>query len=80
MWHRENAQPFRYSKAMKSVDDKPVEPPNRENPYKWIGQDRDIIEMHDDLMEPVDVEWEVMKDPDSVLNGTVPLERQDASQ
>ena len=32
----------------------PCEP----EPVNWFGRDRDIIIMHDDLIEPVDVEWE----------------------
>lgn len=42
--------------------------PYRTTRGKWVGRDRDIIEMRDDLIEPVDVEWEAESDPDRVLN------------
>ena len=42
--------------------------PYRTTRGQWFGRDRDIIEMHDDLIEPVDVEWEAESDPDRVLN------------
>ena len=48
-------------------------PVARLTPYRtkrgpWFGRDRDIIEIRDDLIEPVDVEWEAESDPDRVLN------------
>ena len=42
--------------------------PCEDKPVSWFGRDRDIIHMHDDLIEPVDVEWEAEADPDRVLN------------
>ena len=42
--------------------------PWRETPRAWFGRDRDIIEIHGDLTEPLDVEWEAEADPDRVLN------------
>ena len=32
--------------------------PYREKPQSWFGRDRDIIEIHGDIDEPLDVEWE----------------------
>ena len=32
--------------------------PYREKPKSWFGRDRDIIEIHGDIVEPLDVEWE----------------------
>ncbi len=32
------------------------------------GRDRDILTIHGDIIEPVDVEWEAESDPDRVLN------------
>ena len=34
----------------------------------WFGRDRDLIEAHDDLIEPVGVDWEAEPGPDRVLN------------
>ncbi len=42
--------------------------PCEDKPVSWFGRDRDIIHMRDDLIEPVDVEWEAEADPDRVLN------------
>ena len=42
--------------------------PYREKPKSWFGRDRDIIQIHGDIMEPIDVEWEAQTDPDRVLN------------
>lgn len=42
--------------------------PYRTTRGRWSGRDRNITEMHDDLIEPVDVEWEADSDPDRVLN------------
>ncbi len=42
--------------------------PYREKPPSWIGRDRDIIIIHGDIGEPIDVEWEAQSDPDRVLN------------
>ena len=32
--------------------------PYKERPKSWFGRDRDIIEIHGDIVEPLDVEWE----------------------
>ena len=32
--------------------------PYREKPKSMFGRDRDIIEIHGDIVEPLDVEWE----------------------
>ena len=32
--------------------------PYKEEPTSWFGRDRDIIEIHGDIDEPLDVEWE----------------------
>ncbi|MCY4112675.1 MAG: type II toxin-antitoxin system Phd/YefM family antitoxin [Chloroflexi bacterium] len=42
--------------------------PYRERPTSWFGRDRDIIQIHGDITEPIDVEWEAQSDPDRVLN------------
>ena len=42
--------------------------PYRTTRGQWFGRDRDIIEIHDDLIDPVDVEWEAEANPDRVLN------------
>ena len=42
--------------------------PFRERPQAPLGRYKDIIQVHDDIFEPLDVEWEAMSDPDSVLN------------
>ena len=42
--------------------------PCRETPRTWFGADRDIIRIHSDITEPVDVEWEAEADPDRVLH------------
>ena len=42
--------------------------PYREKPKSWFGRDRDIIQIHGDIIEPIDVEWEAQSDPDRVLN------------
>lgn len=41
--------------------------PCEDKPASWFGRGGDIV-MHDDLIEPVDVEWEAETDPDRVLN------------
>ena len=48
-------------------------PVSRLTPYRvpfksWFGRDRGIIQIHGDIMEPIDVEWEAQSDPDRVLN------------
>ena len=48
-------------------------PVSRLTPYRepfksWFGRDRDIIQIHGEIMEPIDVEWEAQSDPDRVLN------------
>ena len=42
--------------------------PYREKPPAWFGRDRDIIQIHGDIIEPLDVEWEAMSDPDGLFN------------
>ena len=42
--------------------------PCREPPEAIFGVDRDIIHIHDDIVEPLDVGWEAEVDPDRVLN------------
>lgn len=42
--------------------------PYRTTRGEWFGRDRDIIEIHGDIIEPVDVEWEAEADPDRVLD------------
>ena len=42
--------------------------PYRARPKQWFGRDRDIIEIHGDIIEPVDVAWEAEANPDRVLN------------
>ena len=34
--------------------------PYREKPKSWFGRDRDIIQIHGDITEPIDVEWEAV--------------------
>ena len=33
-----------------------------------FGRDRDIIQIHADIIEPIDIEWEADSNPDIVLN------------
>ena len=42
--------------------------PFPETPKTWFGSDRDIIRIHGDITDPVDVEWEAEADPDRVLH------------
>ena len=42
--------------------------PYRKTPKAPFGRDRDIIQIHGDLIEPIDVEWEAEVNPDRVLN------------
>ena len=42
--------------------------PFRERPASLFGIDRDLIVIHGDITEPIDVEWEAQSDPDRVLN------------
>lgn len=42
--------------------------PYEEKSASWFGRGGDGIVMHDDLIEPVDVEWEAETNPDRVLN------------
>ncbi len=42
--------------------------PYREKQGAPFGRDRDIILIHGDIGEPIDVEWEAEVDPDRVLN------------
>ncbi len=41
-----------------AVDARP--PDSEETP---LGRDRDVLQIHGDTMEPGDVEWDVMADP-----------------
>lgn len=42
--------------------------PFREKSLSWFGRDRDIIQIHGDIIEPLDVEWEALSDPDGLFN------------
>ncbi len=42
--------------------------PLQETAKTWFGRDREIIRIHGDITEPVDVEWEAEADPDRVLH------------
>jgi antitoxin (DNA-binding transcriptional repressor) of toxin-antitoxin stability system len=42
--------------------------PYREQSEAPFDRDRDIIKIHGDIIEPLDVEWEAEVDPDRVLN------------
>ena len=42
--------------------------PYEDKSASWFGRGGDGIVMYDDLIEPVDVEWEAETDPDRVLN------------
>ena len=42
--------------------------PYREKPKSLFGIDKDRIQMHGDIIEPIDVGWEAESDPDRVLN------------
>ena len=42
--------------------------PYRERTGAPFGRDRHIIQIHGDLDEPIDVEWEAMVDPNRVLD------------
>ena len=42
--------------------------PCRQRPGSWFGRDRDIIQIHGDLVAPIGVEWEAESNPDRVLN------------
>ena len=42
--------------------------PYRKSPKAPFGRDRDIIQILEDIIEPIDVEWEAEVDPDRVLN------------
>ena len=35
--------------------------PALQAPGTWFGRDRDIIRIHGDLTEPVDVEWDALR-------------------
>lgn len=41
--------------------------PLHETPKGWFGRDREIIRIHGDLTEPLDVVWEAESDADRVL-------------
>jgi prevent-host-death family protein len=42
--------------------------PCRQGSRSWFGRDRDIIQIHGDLVAPIGVEWEAESNPDRVLN------------
>ncbi len=42
--------------------------PYRVMPEEWLGRDRDTIEIHGDLIEPVEAEWDPKAAPDQVLD------------
>ena len=42
--------------------------PYRERPQAPFGRDKDIIQIHGDIIEPLDVEWEADANPDRVIN------------
>ncbi len=42
--------------------------PYREKPKPWFGCDRGLIQVHGDIVGPLDVEWEAESNPDRVLN------------
>ena len=42
--------------------------PYRERTGAPFGRGRHIVQIHGDLDEPIDVEWEAMVDPDRVLD------------
>ena len=42
--------------------------PYRERPQAPFGRDQDIIQIHGDIIEPLDVEWEAEVNPDRVIN------------
>ena len=42
--------------------------PYREKPKAPFGRYRDIIQIHGDISDPIDVEWEARSDPDRALN------------
>ena len=42
--------------------------PCRDQSEALLGADRDIIRIHDDIVDPLDVEWEVEADPARVAN------------
>lgn len=42
--------------------------PYRELPQAPFGRDRDIIQIHSDIIEPLDAEWEAETNPDRILN------------
>lgn len=42
--------------------------PYRVMPEQWLGRDRDNIEIHGDLIQPVEGEWEAAADSGRALN------------
>ncbi len=42
--------------------------PFQKKPTSWFGRYRDIIQIHGDIIEPIDVEWEAEVYPDRVIN------------
>lgn len=42
--------------------------PYRERLKAPFGRDRDIIKIHGDIIEPMDVGWEAETNPDQVIN------------
>lgn len=42
--------------------------PCRDQPEEIFEADRDIIRIHSDIVDPLDVEWEAESEPDRVAN------------
>ena len=42
--------------------------PCREHRKSLLGVHRGLIQIHGDIIEPIDVQWEAESDPDRVLN------------
>ena len=42
--------------------------PFRKKAEAPFGRDRDIIQIHADIIEPIEIEWEAESNPDRVLN------------
>ena len=42
--------------------------PYRVMPEQWLGRDREVIEIHGDLIEPVEANWDAGAAPDQVLD------------
>lgn len=42
--------------------------PYRQPPERFFGADHEIIRIHGDIVDPLDVEWEAEVDPDGVTS------------